>query len=117
MLPQSNATLTQVLAPGFSEDDDYAGVDGDLKWSGSEDAYVDDVIRTQFAQTAGILNKARDTRIILSAELPVTIDIGDVLLYTFRGQPLKRKVTDFDSRELVGIPHPTMRYHLEEVEA
>lgn len=111
MLPQTNARLISITTDGTSEDwDEPAGPAGPAKWSGNEDAYVTEKIRTNFPTGAGALGKRKDMQIRVSGNLrdttgaPVTINTGDIITFEWRGVTHARRVMDWEAPMMPSLP-------------
>lgn len=64
-LPQSNATLTEVLSETTVEDWDHVETDGPAIWTGAQDCYVDQSMRTVYDASAGDLKHVQDLKLYL----------------------------------------------------
>ena len=82
-LPLTNATLTAVAGPGFTEDYDDPATAGSSKWSGSEDVTFSEI--TERVQIGGESNTIVRRSLIVDSELAVSWAIGDVLTVTYDG--------------------------------
>lgn len=112
-LPQANATLLSINGGGASEDyDAVEGADA-VKWQGSADAYVKETITGRIE--GGVLNKVKDTRLVIPGDLepPVKLATGNTVTYVYDGVTITRRIFDWDASLLAGVPHPTIRLHLE----
>lgn len=115
MLPQTNATLTQLAGGGGSEDfDQVAGVDP-ARWSGSVDAYYQERRDRVYGDniTSVVL---RRSLIVANSALPLDVEEGDTVTFRFRGQLRSGRVQLIERRDLVAAGDvATTRLTLEEV--
>ena len=79
----TNATLTAVAGAGFSDDYDDAATAGASKWTGSEDVLYSTSMTEQNAAGTSDVIEARS--LVVSDDLDVDFEIGDVLTWTYRG--------------------------------
>jgi hypothetical protein len=80
MLPQSNASLLAVYRGGFSEDYDRPAGSTTPIWQGNIDAYSQRRIVSNF-NASGELQRVLEVTLIISGDLPITLEPGDTLTY------------------------------------
>lgn len=86
----TNATLTRVQGPGFSDDYDDAATTGADKWTGTEEVFY----RTSAERidAGGSSDVIVGRSLVVSDELDVDFAIGDTLSWTYRDVPQTAKV-------------------------
>lgn len=89
----TNATLTQIAAPGKSDDYDVPGTPGTARWTGSIGVTIrrDPIVEVQGAQA---LNVIRTTRMEIPYDVGSVIEHNDQLQYTYENQTWTRRVDD-----------------------
>jgi hypothetical protein len=97
----TNATLTQIAAPGTSDDYDVTATTGTARWTGSVGVTIrrDPIIEIQTNQA---LNVVRTTRMEVPFDIGSVIQHNDALTYTYEGQTLTRRVDDITRAREVG---------------
>lgn len=109
MLPQTNARLVSIATGTSVQSEDWdqpAGSATAYKWQGDEDAYIEETVRTVYAQQAGALVKVRDIQLTVSDTLADSVDIqtGDILSYLFKDIMHTRRIMEYESPYLPTIP-------------
>ena len=79
----TNAMLTAVSGPGFTEDYDDPGTSGSGKWTGTEEVLFSE--QAERVQIGGSSNIIVARYVVVDAELDVPWEIGDVLTLTYDG--------------------------------
>jgi hypothetical protein len=101
----TNATLSAVAGAGFSDDYDQSATAGASKWTGSESVYFQR--ETERVDAGGRSDVIVGRSVVVSDELAVTWEIGDVLTVTPLGeaqQSLKvRRVAPTRAPGLAGV--------------
>lgn len=120
-LPQSNARLLRISAPGASEDfDNPGGGEGTRRWSGDADAYATESILVRLSASPGSIVRAKDMRLIIPADLRPSVEIhsGDFVTFTYAGRPLTGKTQDFVAK--IGpqwaTVHESVQLHFEAIQ-
>lgn len=113
-LPQANATLTAIRAPGFSAEGETPATEGTARWTGSADAYVSEEQVT--STVAGRLDLFRKDVLVIPGTLrpAVSIQLGDAVTFSYAGAQQTRIVRAVRARLLNGVPQ-TVRLDLEDV--
>lgn len=107
-LPAANATITSVADGGFSEDYDATATAGTAKWTGNEDCYVVEQIRTVLAPDG--LNRLKTIYLVVPADLGATVESGDTVAYLKDGTSLTGVVWEVQVAKIAG----TARLHLQD---
>ena len=110
-LPATNAVLTKIAGGGFSEDFDQGDATENVKWLGSEDAYL--VEKVASSVTGQGLEQARIDYLILPYSVAQPITVGDIVTYAQGAAPVSRKVRTIETHKIAG----TTRLYLWDVKA
>lgn len=100
--PIRNAILTQVQAGGGAEDYDQPAAGGPVKWSGSEDVFVNDQATSVDAGERSSILVERS--VVVDDALDVDWARGDMLTYAFRGASQVGVVQDVKTTTAPGLP-------------
>jgi ribosomal 50S subunit-recycling heat shock protein len=118
MIPQSNARLKQINAPGFSADADLPATTGAAKWQGNIAAYFKETVMTSAAQMtgAGRVDLLRKTYLVVPSDLKpsVTVNIGDVVIFSIRGIDKTRRVREISAPPSIPGIQSTTRLYFED---
>jgi hypothetical protein len=101
----TNATLSAVAGAGFSDDYDQSATAGASKWTGSEPVYFQR--ETERVDAGGRSDVIVGRSVVVSDELAVTWEIGDVLTVTPLGESVQslkvRRVAPTRAPGLAGV--------------
>lgn len=114
-LPQSNARVTAILAPGPSEDYNETGGSGVPKWQGSREAYVLEQWKTNYSQSEGGLKRNKIVTMYIPADMVRGFSLltGDTITYTFNGDTTSRRIQDVTPNIYPGHPLQTYKLNLD----
>jgi hypothetical protein len=116
VLPHANATITEIVGAGFSEDYDAAAGDGEGKWVGSADAWLQER-RQRSAGTDGRGDVILWRSLIIPGELADALSIteGDSITLRYRGELLTLSVRTIERRQPPpGVEPATIRLTMAE---
>lgn len=108
MLPQRNATLTEVRRDGSTEDYDSPAGSGANLLDKRCDAYLSD--RATIASTGGDLNRTILSYVLVPGDTGIEFEPDDVLIFA---DGRTRVVAEVRDRQMVGLPPQPIRLELQ----